>query len=699
MIPAPRRIPPFGHLFSLDLNNPVQSLIGLACEHGEIFRLKLPGETLVVVSSRALVAELSDETRFDKKLHQPLERVRDFAGDGLITADTREPNWPLAHRILASAFNPATLRAMFEPMRDLATQLVLKWERHGPAARIDLTDDMTRLTVDTIALCAFGHRLNSFYDRELHPFVGAMFRALTESSARVRRPPGVGHFMLRTKARYRDDIRTMHRLADEIIANRRRRAGSEPANVLDIMLGTPDPETGAYLDHANIRHQLVTFLIAGHETTSGLLSFALYELLRSPKELARARDEVDRVLRGRDPGFDDLPKLAFVDQVLKETLRLWPTAPAFAYRSKAPETTIGGRYPVTDQHTILVLLPSLHRDPTVWDRPEDFLPDRMRHDRFAALPPHAWKPFGNGQRACIGRAFALQEATLALAMILQRFDLTFADSGYRLEIVESLTTKPKDLFIHARPRVRVVPTATFGPSVVTPATKPITILHASRGGTAREYAERLATRLAPLGYRAQVDTIDAGFRSATGTVIFIAASYNGRAAESARDFCAHLEGAKDLTFDEFAVFGCGNRDWARTYQAVPKFIDDRLRALGVTPILSRGEGDSRSDSGADFSRWSERLVLALTNRPLLRRLGIGAGHLDVFADPEFDRPATRAQLEALAGFIACPPHRAEFDRRVGHASERSVFDWLADLPSCQISPEHLLGILRGHRDL
>jgi cytochrome P450/NADPH-cytochrome P450 reductase len=177
-IPQPHPTPLLGNLPDVDAEKGVLGLMELAREYGPIYRLELPGADIVVVGSQELVDELCDERRFDKTLHRSLRQVRDFAGDGLFTAWTDEPNWGAAHRILMPAFGPAALRTMFDGMVDIAEQLLLKWERQGPAHRIDVSDNTTRLTLDTIALCSFGYRFNSLYSDQMHPFVGAMVRSL-----------------------------------------------------------------------------------------------------------------------------------------------------------------------------------------------------------------------------------------------------------------------------------------------------------------------------------------------------------------------------------------------------------------------------------------------------------------------------------------------------------------------------------------
>lgn len=184
-------------------------------------------------------------------------------------------------------------------------------------------------------------------------------------------------------------------------------------------------------------------IVAGHETTSGALSFALYYLTQNPEVLARAKAEVDALWGTSDnpePAYGDIAKLRYVRAVLDEALRLWPTAPGYL-RVARKDTVLGGRYRIKKGQWVLVVLPLVQRDPLVWPNPEEFDPDRFAPGQMKGRA-HAYKPFGTGQRACIGRQFALHEAVLTLAMILHRYDLA-ADDGYQLKIAESITLKPR----------------------------------------------------------------------------------------------------------------------------------------------------------------------------------------------------------------------------------------------------------------
>ncbi|CAI3796964.1 bifunctional cytochrome P450/NADPH--P450 reductase [Pseudarthrobacter sp. MM222] len=618
-IPQPPPKPVVGNLPDIDSNKGILGIVEVAERYGPIVRIQFFNRSVVAISSQQLVNEVCDESRFGKVLGRALREVRDFTGDGLFTAETQEPNWQKAHRILMPAFGPAALKRMFSGMDDIAEQLLLKWERLGPAVRIDVPDTTTRLTLDTIALCSFSYRFNSLYREEMHPFVGAMVRVLVESGQRGRRLPVQNKIMLRRRHQLEEDNALMFEVADQMISDRRRNPsppGSE--DILDTMLNAADPLTGERLPEDNVRYQMVTFLVAGHETTSGLLSFALYELLLHPGVLAKAQAQVDEVLGTESARFEHLHRLGYLDQILKETLRLWPTAPGF---NAAPfeDTTLDGRYQVSAGQPILVLIPLLHRDKAAWgEDAELFEPDRFSPERAADIPANAWKPFGNGQRSCIGRGFALQEAMLFLAKLLQRFEITAADPGYELKIKHTLTMKPEGLFIHVRRRdvgigapqeaaavehARQVET----PPIAAANGVPLRVLYGSNAGTSKDFAQRIANDARRRGYSPTIGPLDdaAGGLPTEGLVAVVASSYEGQPPDNARKFMAWTEGLRPGTLAgvRFTVFGNGNRDWARTYQEVPKAIDARLEAAGAVRIYARGEANARGDFFGDFDAW------------------------------------------------------------------------------------------------
>ncbi|MFJ6567806.1 cytochrome P450 [Streptomyces sp. NPDC091292] len=448
----PRRLPLLGDVLGSNMKTPVQDSMKFARQLGPVFRRKALGKEIVFVWGADPVAELADESRFAKHVGLGVANLRPVAGDGLFTAYNHEPNWQLAHDVLAPGFSREAMEGYHPLMLDVAERLTAHWdERESAGARVDVPGDMTKLTLETIARTGFGHDFGSFERSRPHPFVTAMVGTLSFAQRRNAVPAPLAPLVLRGATRRNaEEIAYLNRIVDEVIASRRaapREAGGSggSGDLLDRMLETAHPVTGERLSPENIRRQVITFLVAGHETTSGALSFALHYLALHPEIAARARAEVDQVWGDTPrPAYEQVAKLRYVRRVLDESLRLWPTAPAFA-REATRNTTLSGVHPMNRGAWALVLTIMLHRDPSVWgDDPESFDPERFTPAAVRSRPAHAFKPWGTGARACIGRQFALHEATLVLGLLLRRYDLA-ADPAYRLRVTERLTMMPEGL--------------------------------------------------------------------------------------------------------------------------------------------------------------------------------------------------------------------------------------------------------------
>ncbi|MGW3445017.1 cytochrome P450 [Streptomyces sp. NPDC001076] len=450
----PRRLPLLGDVLGVDRRTPLQDSMRIGGQLGPIFRRRAFGNEFVFVWGAELAADMADESRFAKHVGLGVANLRPVAGDGLFTAYNHEPNWQLAHDVLAPGFSRDAMEGYHAMMLAVAGRLTDHWDRELAAGRwVDVPGDMTKLTLETIARTGFGHDFGSFERDRPHPFVTAMIGTLTYAQRLNSVPGPLAPLMLRQAARRNAaDIEYLNRTVDDLVAERRR-AGRGEGDLLDRMLETAHPETGERLSAENVRRQVITFLVAGHETTSGALSFALHYLARHPEVAARAAAEVDRVWGDTPaPGYDQVAKLRYVRRVLDESLRLWPTAPAFA-REARQDTVLAGRHPMRRGAWALVLTPMLHRDPEVWGPDaESFDPDRFEAKAARGRAPHTFKPFGTGARACIGRQFALHEATLVLGLLLRRYGLG-ADPGYRLRVTERLTLMPDDLRLRLERRI------------------------------------------------------------------------------------------------------------------------------------------------------------------------------------------------------------------------------------------------------
>ncbi|MEU1805755.1 cytochrome P450 [Streptomyces sp. NPDC019937] len=638
-------------------------LMRQARELGPIYRIRAFGQESIIVSGLDVMTELSDESRFRKTIEATLEAVRLFLKDGLFTAHSDEPNWRKAHDILMPAFSLGAMRGYHGTMLRVAHELLAQWDRAAEEKEpVDVPRDMTRLTFDTIGLCGFGYDLESFRREDPHPFVNAMARTLLYVEAMVEGPRGAE---LPTD-QFDQDRALMTDLVDEVIRRRRASGDTSTDDLLGRMLHTRDEATGTPLDDENIRLQVLTFLIAGHETTSGALSFALYYLLKHPAVLARAQAEVDALWGDTDepePTYNDIGKLSYLRQVLNESLRLWPTAGAFNL-TPVEDTVLAGRYAVRKGETLTVVSSALHRDPVWGDNVDLFDPDRFSPERVEDRPVHAFKPFGNGERACIGRQFALHEATLVLGLLVHRYRL-LDHTDYQLKMQRTLTIKPTDFqvgLVRRGASDRRLPART-APASAAPAVgassasrsaagTALTVLHGSNLGTGAGIARDLAADGDEHGFSATVEPLDdaVGKLRADGPVVIVAASYNGRPTDDAAAFVAWLEELRPGSLDglTYAVLGIGDRNWAATYQRVPTLVDERLAAAGATPLLKRGAADAAGDFDGTVRQWTDDLWTAL-----LEKYGTAVGAAPAEEpDPGLGLYELREAAESVTGELA-----------------------------------------------
>ncbi|MBW6522478.1 cytochrome P450 [Sphingomonas sp. RHCKR47] len=687
-VPMPAALPVIGHLHQIARAGLIGHLLRVSRDMPQgIFKLRFGSRVSIFVTDPDLVAELSDETRFRKMPGPALRVVRKFAGDGLFTAFSEEPNWGKAHRILLPAFSHRAMRGYFDMIVEVCDQLVPKWTR-AAGTDVHVADDMTRLTLDSIAIAGFGHRFNSFERDELDSFLVALGRALSEALNVITRMPIQRRFARRAAAQYEADIAEMNALVDGIIADRRINP-NDGRDLLNLMLTAIDPETGEGLDDLNIRYQVLTFLIAGHETTSGMLTFAFTYLLRNPAVLAQAYAEVDRVLPGDTrPDYTHVARLEVIERILKEALRLWPTAPAF---SVAPfeDQVIGARagqpgWRMRKDRPVNIFTPGLHRSPHVWDDAEEFDIDRWLPEAEAARHPHAYKPFGNGERACIGRQFAMVEAKIALAMLLRRFAISDPHS-YKLRVKETLSIKPDEFTMRVRlrgdhERLQLGETAAADAAVevgaVAGSGQRFVLLYGTSLGTARDVAEEIAERARTDGFDVVVRSMDESFKGAAApadkVIVIVTATYNGRAPDSAVEVERALDAGAfddaDWSGARYAVLGIGNSQWPN-FQAFPKRVDDAIARAGGERLVPRGQADGQGDFDGAVAAFVRDLwhALGATAEPAAntatlslvpvdaaetraRALPEHAQRLEIVANDELVRPA-----DGLWDFAQEPP--------------------------------------------
>jgi cytochrome P450 len=407
--------------------------------YGDIYYAPSRGVGLYVVRRPEHVREvLVTQADAFAKGHSGLRVIARALGEGLLTSDGEV--WRRHRRLANPAFAKKAIAGYVAAMtrEAVATRAALVEGRER-----DLAADMTALTLRVVGRTLFG--------TDVAADVDAIARSMRVFRTTLAAPPGLPRPIKRLVER-RTAAATQR--LDDIVARlfaARRAAPADPPDLAQMLLDATDPdEAGARLSEREVRDELVTFLLAGHETTSNALAWALYLLSRSPEAEARLCAEVDAVLAGRPPEADDLEKLAYTEQVLKEAMRLYP--PAFAIpRSVVRDVRLGG-YDVPAGSEVIAWVYFTHRDPSVFPDPEAFRPERFEPEAEARLPRGAYLPFGAGPRVCIGRAFAMAEAVAALACLYQTH--TFEYAGARPPRLASGITLSPGGGVKMRPRRR-----------------------------------------------------------------------------------------------------------------------------------------------------------------------------------------------------------------------------------------------------
>ncbi|MFI5715770.1 cytochrome P450 [Nocardia sp. NPDC051750] len=449
----PGRLPIVGDVASVDRRRPTQHELKLAQGGlGPIFQRKLLGTQLILVAGGRLATQCNDETAWGRVLLGPLAKLRPMAPHGMFTASSKDPLWGQARRILTPGFAQAAMRTYHDAMASVADDLVAEWTSAGGGS-VAVHSAMTRATLEVIARAGFGRNLRLLSSTgdgsDSHRFVQELGRTLQWASESTNDVPILGHIREALRAStVRRDIASLQQYVDELIAGRQAEKNGEPTNLLDLMLTAVDPETGSRLPTENVRDQTLTFLIAGHETTAALLEVALYYLAQNPGYQDRVRAEMPPQATGLD--YDSVTRMRFTRQFLNECLRLCPPAPGY-FRIARTAQNLGG-YEIPAGRAVFVLALAAQRDPDVWGPAAgEFDPDRFDAAALRAFPDRFFQPWGTGPRSCIGRAFALHEATLLLGRLVYAFDLR-SSSDVPLTLQERGTLRPEPFELTARGR-------------------------------------------------------------------------------------------------------------------------------------------------------------------------------------------------------------------------------------------------------
>jgi cytochrome P450 len=417
--------------------NPLTWLRGMADRYGDLVSTRVLGRPWFMVSHPDDIERILVKEARIMKREDGVEIIRRVLGQGLLTSEG--DLWKRQRKLMAQAFTPKRIQEYAAAMVRVTDESLREW-RSGQTA--NLHQEMARITMKVVADALFGA---SMAPGEVEAVGGALevlnefFSGSVEALMRV--PKWVP---TPRNARVNRAVATLDRVVYGILA--RRRAGDKRDDLLGTLLDARDDD-GSGMSDDQLRDEVMTLFLAGHETTSLALAHALYLLSKHPDVERRLHAEIASVLGGRLPTADDVRALPFADCVLKETMRLYPPAWATGREPMEPLELRGIKIPAGAQ--LIASQWVVHRDARWFPNPEGFDPDRFSPERARDLPRYAYFPFGGGPRICIGNHFAMMEATLLLAIIVQRFRIELV-AGERLDLRPAVTLRQKGSGLQVR---------------------------------------------------------------------------------------------------------------------------------------------------------------------------------------------------------------------------------------------------------
>lgn len=435
MIPGPKGSWLMGNLPDIQRDR-LNFMVELV-RYGPVARFRAGPKSFIQVSSPEGVQHVlvSNSANYDKQASS-FAPLRDLIGEGLLLSDGEL--WRKQRRLMQPVFHTRHVQTFADMMGEETAQVLERWGQVAASGEaLNIQQEMMRLTLSIITRALFNQRIG-----DESGSIGADLTTLLEDSIYRFDHPFYPPRNIPTprNRRYQQAKARVYAVIDGLVETRRSTVG-EHSDLLDLLMLAQDEETGQGMSNEQLRYELVTLFIAGHETTALLLSWAFYLLAQHPAAYSRLQEEAEQVLGGRMPALADLPSLKYTRMVMDETMRLYP--PAWLTNRRAIEADEVEGYAIPAGAELTISPYATHHDPALWSDPFQFDPERFTPERSAGRHRYAYFPFGAGPRVCIGNNFALTEAQLILAAAAQRYRLELVP-GKPVEMEALITLRPKD---------------------------------------------------------------------------------------------------------------------------------------------------------------------------------------------------------------------------------------------------------------
>lgn len=406
-----KKLPPaisIRQLFKL-LKNPIKQLPELVAQYPDAFRFPLRTMPSMLVQRPEYAKHVLQTNRDNFVKGAKYGVLKPFLGNGLLLSEG--DFWKKQRRLAQPAFHRKRLELVVAIAR-LSTQQMLDRWKDRPT--IDLTNEMGVLTIEIVSKALFGTDVPSNVEN-----IRKSVEKLNKTASKLARLPMANMDWL-MHVPYTPGVNAAMKTLDNAIfgiIEARRRSDAKHDDLLAMLMEAVDEGTGESMTDQQLRDELMTLFIAGHETTVLSISWTVYLLTQHPEVVSKIREEATNVIGRENPTFSDLPKLTYLTQVINEGMRLYP--PVYIVGRKALRDDEIGEYYIPAGHNVGVNIYGMHRHPEYWDRPDDFIPDRFEDFDLKGDNRFLFLPFGGGPRICIGNNFAMMEMQIIISMLVQ----------------------------------------------------------------------------------------------------------------------------------------------------------------------------------------------------------------------------------------------------------------------------------------
>ena len=400
-----------------------------------IFRITSRLLNLVVITDPEYVKHVMQDNNKNYTKWFKNDVLELLLGRGLLTSEG--DFWRKQRRLAQPAFHRERLAKMADTMIRCTQQQIEKLEQLPDKNNIDISTEMMELTLNIVAGAMFSSEVKGAIKVVSHEIERTSIMATARFNNPLRLPI---RFPTPANLAERRSIRNLDNVLNPIIRERRK-STEHFHDLLAMLMEAKDEDTGEQMSDQQLRDETMTIFLAGHETTALALSWLWYLLDKNPEEAQKLYDEIDQVTDGKTPTLEDLQRMPFTRMVMDESLRLYPPA-WLIMRENLEEDTFGG-YRIPKGYTFMIPVYNIHRDPRLWDKPDEFIPERFSKENAKSHHRFAYFPFGGGPRQCIGNNFALMEMQIIMVMMLQKFRFKVS-AGFKPEMLPMITLRMKD---------------------------------------------------------------------------------------------------------------------------------------------------------------------------------------------------------------------------------------------------------------